>query len=110
MSRLRGTYTTYKEKGEYKFKRITVRPRQSLSLQFHHHRVEHLTVVRDQSVVQVGEVEYLTGHGEHRYIPLGEKHRLTNKGEQDLVFIEVQIGGYLGENDIVRLEDIYGRA
>lgn len=99
-----------KKRGEYKFKRITVRPRQSLSLQFHHHRVEHLTVVCDQSVVQVGEVEYSTGHGEHRYIPLGEKHRLTNKGEQDLVLIEVQIGGYLGENDIVRLEDIYGRA
>jgi mannose-1-phosphate guanylyltransferase len=105
-----GTYTTLTESGGYKVKRITVRPGQSLSLQYHHHRAEHWTVVRGQGLVQVGDVEYPTGPGEHRYIPLGEKHRLTNKGEEELVLIEVQMGGYLGEDDIVRLQDNYGRA
>lgn len=110
VSRPWGTYTTLTESGGYKVKRITVRPGQSLSLQYHHHRAEHWTVVRGQGIVQVGDVEYSTGPGEHRYIPLGEKHRLTNKGEEELVLIEVQMGGYLGEDDIVRLQDIYGRA
>lgn len=110
VSRPWGTYTTLKEEGGYKVKRITVQPGQSLSLQYHHHRSEHWTVVRGQGIVQVGEVEYPTGPGEYRYIPLGEKHRLTNKGEEELVLIEVQIGGYLGEDDIVRLQDLYGRA
>jgi mannose-1-phosphate guanylyltransferase / mannose-6-phosphate isomerase len=110
VSRPWGIHTTLKEEGGYKVKRITVRPRQSLSLQYHHHRAEHWTVVRGQGIVQVGEEEYPTAPGEHRYIPLGEKHLLTNKGEEELVLIEVQIGGYLGEDDIVRLQDIYGRA
>lgn len=109
VSRPWGTYTTLKEEGGYKVKRITVQPGQSLSLQYHHHRAEHWTVVRGQGIVQVGEEEYPTAPGEHRYIPLGEKHRLTNKGEEELVLIEVQIGRYLGEDDIVRLQDIYGR-
>lgn len=105
-----GTYTTLKEEVGYKVKRITVRPGQSLSLQYHHHRAEHWTVVRGHGVVQIGDVEYPTGPGEYRYIPLGETHRLTNKGEEELVLIEVQIGDYLGEDDIVRLQDNYGRA
>jgi len=105
-----GTYTTIKEEPGYKVKRITVRPGQSLSLQYHHHRAEHWTVVHGQGIVQIGDDEHLTGPGEHRYIPLGERHRLTNKGEEELVLIEVQIGGYLGEDDIVRLQDMYGRA
>ncbi len=105
-----GTYTTLKEEGGYKVKRITVRPGESLSLQYHHRRAEHWTVVRGQGIVQIGEVEYPTGPGEYRYIPLGEKHRLTNKGEEELVLIEVQVGDYLGEDDIVRLQDNYGRA
>mgnify|MGYP002630318051 CR=1 FL=1 len=109
VSRPWGTYTTLTEEGGYKVKRITVRPGQSLSLQYHHHRAEHWMVVRGQAIVQVGEVAYPTGPGEHRYIPLGEKHRLTNQGEEELVLIEVQIGGYLGEDDIVRLKDKYGR-
>jgi mannose-1-phosphate guanylyltransferase/mannose-6-phosphate isomerase len=110
VSRPWGTYTTLKEEAGYKVKRITVRPGQSLSLQYHHHRAEHWTVVQGQGIVQIGDVEYPTGPGEYRYIPLGEKHRLTNKSEAELVLIEVQIGGYLGEDDIVRLQDIYGRA
>jgi mannose-1-phosphate guanylyltransferase len=105
-----GTYTTLKEQGGYKVKRITVRPGQSLSLQYHHRRAEHWVVVRGHGVVQIGDVEYPTGPGEYRYIPLKEKHRLTNSGEEELVLIEVQCGDYLGEDDIVRLSDIYGRA
>ncbi len=110
VSRPWGTYTTLKEEGGYKVKRITVRPGQSLSLQYHHHRAEHWTVVRGHGVVQIGDVEYPTGPGEYRYIPLKEQHRLTNTGEEELVLIEVQVGDYLGEDDIVRLQDNYGRA
>jgi mannose-1-phosphate guanylyltransferase len=104
-----GTYTTLKEENGYKVKRITVRPGQSLSLQYHHRRSEHWVVVRGKGLVQVGDVEYPTGPGEYRYIPLKETHRLTNTGEEELVLIEVQCGDYLGEDDIVRLADIYGR-
>lgn len=105
-----GTYTTLKEEGGYKVKRITVRPGQSLSLQYHHRRAEHWVVVRGKGVVQIGDVEHPTSPGEYRYIPLKETHRLTNTGEEELVLIEVQCGDYLGEDDIVRLSDIYGRA
>lgn len=105
-----GTYTTLKEEGGYKVKRITVKPGQSLSLQYHHHRAEHWTVVRGHGVVQIGDEKYPTGPGEYRYIPLKETHRLSNTGEEELVLIEVQVGDYLGEDDIVRLQDNYGRA
>lgn len=105
-----GTYTTLKEEGGYKVKCIKVRPGQSLSLQYHHHRAEHWTVVRGHGIVQIGDTEHPTGPGEYRYIPLKEKHRLTNTSEEELVLIEVQVGDYLGEDDIVRLQDIYGRA
>jgi mannose-1-phosphate guanylyltransferase / mannose-6-phosphate isomerase len=105
-----GTYTTLKEEGGYKVKRITVRPGESLSLQYHHHRAEHWTVVRGHGIVQIGDVEHPTGPGEYRYIPLKETHRLTNTSEEELVLIEVQVGDYLGEDDIVRLQDNYGRA
>lgn len=104
-----GTYTTLKEEGGYKVKRITVRPGESLSLQYHHHRAEHWTVVRGHGIVQIGDVQHPTGPGEYRYIPLKEHHRLTNTGEEELVLIEVQVGDYLGEDDIVRLQDNYGR-
>ena len=109
VSRPWGTYTTLKEEAGYNVKLITVRPGQSLSLQYHHHRSEHWTVVQGQGIVKIGDVDYPTGPGEHRYIPLGEKHRLTNQSEEELVLIEVQMGSYLGEDDIVRLQDIYGR-
>ena len=59
--------------------------------------------------MQVGDEEFTTSPGDYRYIPLGEKHRLTNIGETELVLIEVQVGSYLGEDDIVRLDDVYGR-
>ncbi len=105
-----GTYATLKEENGYKVKRITVRPGQSLSLQYHHKRAEHWVVVKGQAIVQIGDTEHPTRAGEYRYIPLKEQHRLTNVGDDELVLIEVQCGTYLGEDDIVRLADVYGRA
>ncbi|MBB3179817.1 mannose-1-phosphate guanylyltransferase [Variovorax sp. Sphag1AA] len=105
-----GTYASLKEEHGYKVKRITVKPGQSLSLQYHHHRAEHWVVVQGAAMVQIGDAEYQTMPGEYRYIPLKEKHRLTNIGEDELVLVEVQCGTYLGEDDIVRLADTYGRA
>jgi len=104
-----GTYATLKQEGGYKVKRITVKPSQSLSLQYHHQRAEHWVVVRGTAMVQIGDTEHRTLPGQYHYIPLKEKHRLTNIGEDELVLIEVQCGGYLGEDDIVRLADTYGR-
>jgi mannose-1-phosphate guanylyltransferase len=105
-----GTYSTLKEEAGYKVKRITVKPGESLSLQYHHQRAEHWVVVQGIAIVQIGEVEHRTEVGQYHYIPLGEKHRLTNIGKNELVLVEVQCGAYLGEDDIVRLADMYGRA
>lgn len=105
-----GTYASLKEEDGYKVKRITVKPGESLSLQYHHQRAEHWVVVQGKAIVQVGDIEHETLPGQYRYIPLKEKHRLTNIGKDELVLIEVQCGGYLGEDDIVRLADTYGRA
>jgi mannose-1-phosphate guanylyltransferase / mannose-6-phosphate isomerase len=105
-----GTYATLKEENGYKVKRITVQPGQSLSLQYHHKRAEHWVVVQGTGEVQIGDDIFVTTEGQYRYIPLQETHRLTNKGEHELVLIEVQCGEYLGEDDIVRLADVYGRA
>ncbi|GAA4337715.1 mannose-1-phosphate guanylyltransferase/mannose-6-phosphate isomerase [Variovorax defluvii] len=104
-----GTYASLKEEDGYKVKRITVKPGEALSLQYHHQRAEHWVVVQGTAIVQIGDVEHKTLPGEYRYIPLKEKHRLTNIGQEELVLIEVQCGGYLGEDDIVRLIDTYGR-
>jgi mannose-1-phosphate guanylyltransferase / mannose-6-phosphate isomerase len=105
-----GTYATLKQEDGYQVKRITVAPGQKLSLQYHHKRAEHWLVTQGHAIVQVGDEEFETGPGEYRYIPLGEKHRLTNIGDSELVLVEVQVGSYLGEDDIVRLDDIYGRS
>ena len=104
-----GTYTTLETKDGFQVKRITVAPGQKLSLQYHHKRAEHWVVTQGRAIVQVGDEEFETGIGEYRYIPMGEKHRLTNIGDRELVLIEVGVGDYLGEDDIVRLDDIYGR-
>jgi mannose-1-phosphate guanylyltransferase / mannose-6-phosphate isomerase len=104
-----GTYATLKEEAGYKVKRITVKPGESLSLQYHHHRAEHWVVVQGLALVQIGDREHRTEPGQYCYIPLKEKHRLSNIGIEELVLIEVQCGGYLGEDDIVRLADTYGR-
>ena len=105
-----GTYATLKQEDGYQVKRISVAPGQKLSLQYHHKRAEHWVVTQGKAIVQVGDEEFETGPGDYRYIPMGEKHRLTNVGDGELVLVEVQIGAYLGEDDIVRLEDLYGRS
>ncbi len=99
------------DKGErYQAKRITVNPGAALSLQLHHHRAEHWIVVKGTAEVTRGDEVFLVTENESTYIPLGIKHRLENKGAIPLEMIEVQSGSYLGEDDIVRFEDIYGRA
>jgi mannose-1-phosphate guanylyltransferase len=93
----------------FKIKRIEVRPGRSLSLQLHHHRSEHWVVVSGMAKVTNGDAEQLVRTNESTFIPAGHKHRLENPGLLDLVMIEVQSGEYLGEDDIVRFEDAYGR-
>ncbi len=105
-----GTYTVLEEGVGFKMKRIEVKPGASLSLQMHHHRSEHWIVVNGTATVVNGDKEFLLKTNESTYIPAGHKHRLVNPGVIDLVMIEVQSGEYLGEDDIVRFEDVYGRA
>jgi mannose-1-phosphate guanylyltransferase/mannose-6-phosphate isomerase len=105
-----GTYTVLEEGDGFKIKRIVVKPGQRLSLQMHHHRSEHWVVVSGTAKVANGDKEILLRTNESTYIPAGHKHRLENPGLLDLVMIEVQSGEYLGEDDIVRFEDSYGRA
>ena len=105
-----GKYATLTQEDGYQVKRITVASGQKLSLQYHLKRAEHWVVTQGQAIVQIGDEEFETGPWEYRYIPLGERHRLTNIGDTELVLIEVQVGDYLGEDDIVRLDDIYGRS
>ena len=105
-----GTYTVLEEGPSFKIKRIEVKPNASLSLQMHHHRSEHWIVVNGMAKVVNGECELLVNTNESTYIPAGHKHRLENPGLLNLVMIEVQSGSYLGEDDIVRFEDNYGRA
>ncbi|WMC09216.1 mannose-1-phosphate guanylyltransferase/mannose-6-phosphate isomerase [Oceanimonas pelagia] len=93
----------------YQVKRISVKPGEQLSLQKHYHRAEHWIVVKGTALVTCGEKEFLVRENESTYIPMGEVHRLKNPGKVELELIEVQSGGYLGEDDIVRLEDGYGR-
>ena len=105
-----GTYTTLENGERFKIKRIVVKPKASLSLQLHHHRSEHWIVVSGMAVVVNDEQELMLNTNESTFIRAGHKHRLSNPGVIDLVLIEVQSGDYVGEDDIVRLEDIYGRA
>jgi mannose-1-phosphate guanylyltransferase/mannose-6-phosphate isomerase len=105
-----GTYTVLEEGPGFKIKRIEVRPGASLSLQMHHHRSEHWIVVNGTATVVNGERQFLVHSNESTYIPAGNKHRLENATAEPLAIIEVQSGGYLGEDDIVRFDDRYGRA
>ena len=93
----------------YQVKRITVKPGAALSLQLHHHRAEHWVVVKGTAHVTRGEEVFLVSENESTFIPLGTKHRLENRGSIPLEMIEVQSGSYLGEDDIVRFDDMYGR-
>ena len=86
-----------------------VNPGESISLQFHKHRAEHWTVVSGVGLITCDDREFELGVNESTFIPVGSKHRIVNKGEEPVEIIEVQLGDYLGEDDIVRIEDIYGR-
>lgn len=105
-----GTYTTLEEGDRFKIKRIVVTPGQSLSLQMHHHRSEHWIVVSGMASIVNGESTISLGPNQSTYIPAGCQHRLSNPGKLPLILIEVQSGEYLGEDDIVRFEDVYGRS
>ncbi len=104
-----GTYTILEEGPRFKIKRLVVRPGASLSLQMHHHRSEHWVVVNGMAQVTKGESVTYVRSNESTYIPAGIRHRVENPGVVDLIMIEVQSGEYLGEDDIVRFEDVYGR-
>ncbi|MDD2747292.1 MAG: cupin domain-containing protein, partial [Acidithiobacillus ferrooxidans] len=105
-----GTYTVLEEGPRFKIKRILVKPGAALSLQMHYHRSEHWIVVSGTAKIVNGGADHLVQTNESTYIPAGTPHRLLNPGVVDLVMIEVQSGEYLGEDDIVRFDDRYGRA
>lgn len=104
-----GWYDSIDNGGRFKVKRICVKPKASLSLQMHHHRAEHWIVVSGTAEITCGDRTVLLTENQSTYIPLGETHRLANPGTIPLEIIEVQSGSYLGEDDIVRFEDTYGR-
>lgn len=104
-----GSYTVLEELPRFQIKRIKVYPGAKLSLQMHHHRHEHWVVVTGTAQIVNGDDEILLYENQSTYIPAGTRHRLENPGVIDLELIEVQIGSYLGEDDIVRFEDVYGR-
>jgi mannose-1-phosphate guanylyltransferase/mannose-6-phosphate isomerase len=105
-----GWYDSVDMGPRFQVKRIVVTPGASLSLQMHHHRAEHWIVVSGTAKVTKGEETLLLSENQSTYIPLGTVHRLENPGRVDLEMIEVQSGSYLGEDDIVRFDDVYGRA
>jgi mannose-1-phosphate guanylyltransferase/mannose-6-phosphate isomerase len=105
-----GWYDSVDEGDRFKVKRIQVKPGASLSLQRHQHRAEHWIVVKGNAVIINGDKQFTLQENQSTYIALGEVHRLTNPGTVPLEIIEVQSGGYLGEDDIVRFEDRYGRS
>ncbi|MGA2208003.1 MAG: phosphomannose isomerase type II C-terminal cupin domain [Acidimicrobiales bacterium] len=104
-----GTYVVLDEAADHKIKRIVVHPRKRLSLQVHRHRSEHWFVVAGSGEVTVGDVVSKVGPGDSIDIPVEVAHRAENTGDIDLMFIEVQHGESFGEDDIVRLQDDYGR-
>ncbi len=105
-----GSYTVLEVQERYQIKRITVSPGSILSLQMHHHRHEHWVVVSGTARITNGDDVFLLYENQSTYIPAGVNHRLENPGVIDLELIEVQNGSYLGEDDIVRFEDVYGRS
>jgi mannose-1-phosphate guanylyltransferase/mannose-6-phosphate isomerase len=105
-----GYYDSVDTGSRFQVKRIVVNPGAALSMQMHHHRAEHWIVVCGTALVTRGEETFLISENESTYIPIGTRHRLQNPGKLPLEIIEVQSGGYLGEDDIVRFEDTYGRS
>jgi mannose-6-phosphate isomerase len=104
-----GTYQILDEGPTFKVKRLTVDPGQRLSYQFHHRRAEHWIIVSGVATITLDDVDHDLGPGQSIDIGLGVRHRVRNPGTEVLTFIEVQTGDYFGEDDIVRLDDDYGR-
>jgi mannose-1-phosphate guanylyltransferase len=104
-----GTLTILEECPHYRVNQITVRPGAKLSLQYHHHRSEHWIIVQGTATVTINDKTFELHENESTFIPKESKHRLTNSGQTDLVIIEAQVGSYIGEDDIVRLQDDYQR-
>jgi mannose-1-phosphate guanylyltransferase/mannose-6-phosphate isomerase len=104
-----GWYDSVDEGKRFKVKRIQVQPGASLSLQMHHHRAEHWVVVKGVAEIRNGDEIIRLSENQSTYIPQGQKHRLSNPGKEPLEIIEIQSGSYLGEDDIVRFDDVYGR-
>jgi len=104
-----GSYETLVLGDRFQVKQIVVNSGASLSLQMHHHRAEHWVVVSGTAEVQVDDSIQMLTEDQSVYIPIGAKHRLSNPGKLPLTLIEVQSGSYLGEDDIVRFDDVYGR-
>lgn len=104
-----GSYTVLEEGDRYKIKRIFVKPGHKLSSQMHYHRSEHWVVIKGTARVIMNDKEYIVHENESIYVPKSTKHRLENPGKVDLELIEVQNGEYVGEDDIVRFDDLYGR-
>jgi mannose-6-phosphate isomerase-like protein (cupin superfamily) len=105
-----GSFTVLDEGEGFKVKRISVTPKGRLSLQSHKHRSEHWTVVSGEATVTVGETTSTLTRGQSADIAQGDRHRLENLGTEDVEIIEVQFGSYLGEDDITRYDDVYGRS
>jgi mannose-6-phosphate isomerase-like protein (cupin superfamily) len=105
-----GSWHVLDEGAGFKVKRIEVRPGQRLSYQTHEHRAEHWVVVAGTATCVIDGDEVVVGTNQTVYIEIGQAHRITNQHDDDLVIVEVQTGTYTGEDDIVRLEDDYGRA
>ena len=105
-----GTYSILEEEAGFKIKKIVVRKGASLSLQKHTYRSEHWVVIKGRAKVTLGEQEMLLAPNQSVFVPKGVKHRLENEEDDSLEIIEVQVGGYLGEDDIERFDDVYGRA
>jgi mannose-1-phosphate guanylyltransferase/mannose-6-phosphate isomerase len=104
-----GWYDSVDSGERFQVKRIVVKPGATLSLQMHHHRAEHWIIVKGTARITRGKDVFLLSENQSTYIPLGTTHRLENPGKFPLEMIEVQSGSYLGEDDIVRFEDTYGR-
>ena len=104
-----GFYVSISEGKRFQVKVIHVKPGAKLSLQMHHHRSEHWIVVKGTAEIEINNEKSILTENESTYIPLGSKHRLLNPGKIPLEIIEVQSGAYVGEDDIVRFEDLYGR-
>ena len=104
-----GSFLSIEENTTWQIKKIEVNPGASLSLQMHFHRSEHWIVVNGSAKVEIDNIEQIIGPNESVYIPLGAKHRLSNPSKFPLILIEIQSGSYLGEDDIKRFEDKYGR-